>query len=212
MKIRVALVAASLALLPATARADERPPRGLELSLSWGLARMIQPSVDHGRELSAANGGLALSARILARTGVSLSPLFEVGTTPLYRSDERVPGSSEVIRSSLSAFHAVFGLGFGRAWLRPWVGFAAYRVAVTSTLSGVTIKPASWSFGYAGGLEARVVSTSRVSVGLHATLHVVAEAQTTALIGGAVVSGDAITWLGLRSRLAYRRRPRCAAP
>lgn len=175
------------------AAADDRPPRALELSLAWGLARMVSPSVDRSRELSASNGGLGLAGRLVVRTAVSVSPLVEVGGAPLYRSDERLPTGS-VIRSSLSESHVLGGLAFGRAWVRPWVAFGVYRLQVRSSLDGVAIDPVSWAVGYAGGVELQLVSASRVSVGLGASVLLMTEAQTAAVLAGAVIATDALRW------------------
>lgn len=175
------------------AAADDRPPRALELSVAWGLARMVSPSVDRSREISSANGGLGFAGRLVVRTAVSVSPLVEVGATPLYRSDERLATGS-VIRSSLEESHVLGGLAFGRAWVRPWVAFGAYRLQVRSSLDGISIDPVSWAVGYAGGIELQLVAASRVSVGLGASVLLITEAQTAAVLGGAVIATDALRW------------------
>jgi hypothetical protein len=193
-------VAAALALsLAAPAAGAETPPRrALELSASWGASRMLRPSQDQARELSARNGGLALGARLLLRTTEALSPLLDVGFTPLYRSDEVAPtlpsSPPATVRSSLASSHVLAGLALGDGWLRPWLALGAYRLQVRSTLGGTTISPSVWTYGYGGGLDATLLRRGPIRVGLQARVLVLSEAETIAATLGAVISSDLVAW------------------
>ena len=199
MSPRIVAAAFGMVLFGATggAEAESRSPYALELSTSLEYGRMIAPSVDPSRELSARNGGPAIGVAASFRSPYFLAPFLDVGYAQLYTSEEqRTLASGVALRSqnSLSTIWGQVGAG-GDIWrFRLRAGLGVYRLRVQSEVLGVTISPTEIDYGYSLSVAGFLYDSGRLRIGADAHLFLIAEAETANVALGVTVAGDAVSW------------------
>ncbi|MBI4957666.1 MAG: hypothetical protein HY908_37010 [Myxococcales bacterium] len=192
-----ALAAAFALSLPALAQADGPSRSALELRALAGYGGMVAPSVSHERELWARNGGAMLSATLLYRSTLPLSPFVELGYAELYASRERVDtaelGALDA-ESSLATVSFVGGPALDLGLFRLRGGIGLYRMLVESTVRGVTIHTAENDLGWFASVGGDAYRTERFRLGLELRALLVSEAGTACLGVGLTAAGDALVW------------------
>jgi hypothetical protein len=176
---------------------EARPPWTLEVDLhgAWGF--MVQPKVDHSRELSRRNGGPGVGVSALFRTPYFLAPFLDVRFQPLYRSREivDVPSGPTPADGSLRTLGVTGGAAFDFWRLRLGAGIGAYQMQVRSTLEGrSTLRTSEWDMGYVFSASGFVWGWDRIRLGIESRLGVIVDGGTTFFSVGMVVAGDAVRW------------------
>jgi hypothetical protein len=178
---------------------EARPPWTLELDLhgAWGF--MVQPKVDHSREISRRNGGPGVGVSALFRTPYFLAPFLDVRFQPLYRSKEIVDlpslGGPTPADGSLRTLGVTGGAVFDFWRLRLGAGIGAYQMQVRSTLEGrSTLRTSEWDMGYVFSASGFVWGWDRIRLGIESRLGVIVDGGTTFFSVGMIVAGDAVRW------------------
>lgn len=186
----------SVAMTPCVARA-EQPPFQLEASASFGYTRASSESFGGDGRLAVQNGGPSISAHVAARLRHPVMPFVELGTTPVFRSDDAADlgpwGGTTTAYNRLSATWALAGPEVPIGPLRLFGGVGAYRLAVRSTVLGVTATSTDWSFGYGFGATVHLLSRESFRVGVGGRVLLLSEAELVVYQAALVVG-----WVGPR--------------
>lgn len=189
--------ASAIVLAAPSAIAQTAPASAIEWGGFLGYNRMVAPSVDHDRELSATNGGITGAALILYRSRHILSPFLELGYVNIYASRERtdVPGYGTLeSENSLDAWSLIFGpaLDVGPVRMRGGIGF--YRLQVESTVLGKTINPVEYDLGWFASVQATVFKAGGVSFAPEVRALLISEASTATIAIGLSGRGNLLSW------------------
>lgn len=210
MKLVPASAAAVLLVLAAPAAAVPRTVplaahslgvNALEVSAFGGYGALLRHPNERGASLSRWNGGGAFAGGVTYRSPYFLrvlSPFFDIGYYPLYRSRSLVDlgalGGDSAVSSSLAALGVAVGWAADLGPIRVRAGLALYDVLVTSSLEGAHITASELDGGYLFSVSGSLLRRPSIEIGAELRLGLIVEADLPFVAVGSTVRGKAISW------------------